>query len=488
MTTTSALDRDAEFEAELRAMLERRAADVQPERLDVRAAPAGSPRLIAHLDRQQDHASGHRFARVAAALVLMAGAAGAMALATRQGTTTETDAGTTGGPAVAIWPRDTHVPLEQLATPESAAQAYLSEVADVGPEFPLEQTVIEGTQATVHYTLEGTAATVSLTQREGRWYVASAANELVVIASVSAPEDQKVWVDVEPGSRGGAVERLRARLIDRNGEPYDTANVEFEHGEPVRRSDPPLADGSWRTYLFVGETTEPVAVRVDVLSSNADTDAVRAHATAAVPGAPELSDPAPATTTTRPLTVDPDPEPLPAVPDRLTPLSLADGRVDGAVPDRLSLAGWEAAATELLNTARDDTAPPGPPTFTDESLDPDELTVSGRYSMPDGDTGGFELIRLEDGGWGMTSLLSDHLEIRDVGRSGSRVQVILVSAKDADLGVGGNRAGWEPGEPFVIAEQEAVFSVPCRDSVATMFQFFDAHDGTNLRIAEAWPC
>jgi hypothetical protein len=108
--------------------------------------------------------------------------------------------------------------------------------------------------------------------------------------------------------------------------------------------------------------------------------------------------------------------------------------------------------------------------------------------MPDGDTGVFELARLEDGKWGMTSLRSDALEIVEVGRTGSRVQVTLVSTKDADLGAGGFRVGLAAGEPWVSAGRAAVFSVPCNDNSAMLFQFLDAHDGTNMRIAEAWRC
>jgi hypothetical protein len=67
------------------------------------------------------------------------------------------------------------------------------------------------------------------------------------------------------------------------------------------------------------------------------------------------------------------------------------------------------------------------------------------------------------------------------------VQVTLMSTKDADLGAGGFRVGLAPGEPWVSAGRAAVFSVPCDDS-AILFQFLDAHDGTNMRIAEAWPC
>jgi hypothetical protein len=108
--------------------------------------------------------------------------------------------------------------------------------------------------------------------------------------------------------------------------------------------------------------------------------------------------------------------------------------------------------------------------------------------MPDGDEGTFELIRLEDGRWGMTSLRSDALDVVEVGRTGPRTQITLVSAKDADLGVGGFRVGLGPGEPYVSAGQPTVFGVPCRDAVAALHLFLDAHDGTNLRIDDAWPC
>lgn len=43
--------------------------------------------------------------------------------------------------------------------------------------------------------------------------------------------------------------------------------------------------------------------------------------------------------------------------------------------------------------------------------------------MPDGDEGTFELIPLEDGRWGMTALRSDALDVVEVGRTGSRIQI-----------------------------------------------------------------
>jgi hypothetical protein len=96
-------------------------------------------------------------------------------------------------------------------------------------------------------------------------------------------------------------------------------------------------------------------------------------------------------------TVDPDPEPLPPGPDRLAALV-----AEGAAGDELDLGGWQDAATALINTVVDDTSPPGPPVFTDVSQAIHALIVRGRYSMPDGDAGTFELVRLDDGRWGMT--------------------------------------------------------------------------------------
>jgi hypothetical protein len=495
MTTDTRFPPDAEFEAELRAMLQRRAADVHPSRANVRVARAepstgstSSAAMVVRLDRPEQR----RIARISAALMLIAGAVG---LATVAATGRPADTGsntTTGGPPVVIWPLGDAVSPDQQATPESATHAYLSEVAGLGPDFPLDRSVIDGAEATVDYTLEGTPSSVSLRQRDGGWYVIGATNELAVIEWVAAPDGNQVDIEVKPGRRAAPVDRLRARLVDRSGEVYDTADVEYEDGKRVDPGGPPLADGSWQTYLFVGDKTEPVAVRVDVLSANADTDAVVAHASVPVPGAPDALDPAtvaPPATTAPPITVDPDPQPMPPGPDRL-PALWADEGSSAADSGSSGLEGWPDAATALLNTVVDDESPKGPPSFADVSLDPDELTVRGRYSMPDGDAGTFELVRLDDGRWGMTSLRSDDLDVIEVGRTGARVQITLVSAKDADLGVGGHRVGLEPGEPWVSAGRDAVFSVECGDdsSAAILYQFLDAHDGTNLRFAEAWPC
>jgi hypothetical protein len=479
MTTTSDASVGAEFEADLRAMLKRRAADVHLSR-----SPAG---LVIRLDGAgaRERRKRQRFARVAAAILLVAGAAGLAMLAVASRTTeTRTDTAI-AGPPVVIWPLSDAVPPEQLATPEAAGRAYLAGVAGLGSDVRLGRTDIRGTQATVHYALGGVAARVTLTQREGRWYVTGASNELVVIDRVTPPEGTEIDVDVRAGSATAPVERLRARLVGRTGQVNDTADVEFEDGERVESPDPPLADGLWQTFLHVGPATEPVAVRVDVVDPGTG-DRVLAHASVAVPGAADVTALAaapPAIADAPRTTVDPDPEPLPRGPDRL-PAVVAEGNAG----DGRGLAGWQDAATSLINTVMDHTSPLGPPVFSDVSESAEDLEVRGRYSMPDGDAGTFGVVRLVDSSWGMTSLRSDALDVVEVGRTGSRIQITLVSTKDADLGVGGFRVGLEPGERYVSAGHPAVFSVSCRDAVATLQQFLDADDGTNLRIAEAWPC
>lgn len=479
MTTTNDLDRDADFEAELRTMLQRRAGDVRPSGIRVSQ--------VIRLDggTGHDQRGRHRVAVIAAAVALVAGAAGlATSVAGDEPTEPPYDTLTVGAP-VPIWPLGDVTPIDQLATPESATGAYLAEVARLGPDMPLGRTEVQGAEATVHYTLGGIAARVTLTQRNGLWHVTGAANDLIVIDRVTPPEDTEIDVDVKPGSATAPVERLRASLVPRDGQVNDTADVEFEDGERVDSADPPLADGLWQTYLHVVPATEPVAVRVDVVDPDTG-DQVLAHASVPVPGAPDVTalGAATPTTTEQPrTTVDPDPEPLPAGSDRLAVLV-----TDGATGDQLDLGGWQDAATALINTVVDDTSPPGPPVFTDVSQDARALTVRGRYSMPDGDAGTFELVRLDDGRWAMTSLRSDVIEVVEAGRTGSRIQVTLVSTKDAELGVGGNLVGWSPGEPYVGAGRKAVFSVPCSEGAATLYLFLDAHDGTNLRIAEAWPC
>jgi hypothetical protein len=473
MTIATDHPSDAELEAELRAMLQHRAADIQP------SCPPATAVIPLDGARARDERRHTRLVRVAAAVLLVAGAAGLAALAADR-RTTGTRPGTAIAEPVVIWPLGDGVPESQLATPEAASRAYLADVAGLDADVRFGRTDIQATEATVHYALGDVEGRVTLIRRAGRWYVTGASNELVVIDRVTPPEDTAIYVDVTPGGATAPIERLRARLVDSTGEVSDTADVEFEDGKRVETRDPPLADGRWQTYLHVGPTTEPVAVRVDVVDPGTG-DWVLAHASVAVPGARKTGTRTATTAASPRITVDPVPERLPTGPDRLPALVTQGESTDG-------LSGWEDAATSLINTVVDDTSPPGPPAFSDVSESAENLTVRGRYSMPDGDAGTFELIRLEDGRWGMTSLRSDALDVVEVGRTGPRIQITLVSAKDADLGVGGFRIGLEPGEPYVRAGHPAVFSVPCRDAVAALHLFLDADYGTNLRIDEAWPC
>jgi hypothetical protein len=299
MSTANRFPTDSELEAGLRAMLQRRAADVHPLPVDVRAArgqrTAGSPARqqsgpsgsVVRPDRPQSQA-GRRWARVAAAvLLLMAGAVGVFRLAAGDGTTTETGSPAGDGRPVIIWPLGAEIPADQLATPESATRAYLAEVAGFGPDVSLGRTVVDGFRATVHYTLYRTASTVSLIQRDGRWYVTGATNELAVIDRVTAPDERFVDVEVVSGPGTATPDRLRARLIGADGGVIDTADVAFQDGKPVENPGPPLRGGPWHTQLFVTTGAVPIAVRVDAVSPNADNDAVLAHATVAIPGRPK---------------------------------------------------------------------------------------------------------------------------------------------------------------------------------------------------------
>lgn len=501
MTAPHDFATDAGFEAELRAMLERRAADVHPTRhtgpatldsstLDRTADVGPGPdvtvipdRLAAPLDRPRA-GSGPRGVRIAAAVVLLVGVAGLATLAAGGGSTTETGPATESGAPAVIWPVGETVAPDQLATPEAATRAYLAEAIGADPNLPLDGTEVRGADATVRYTLDGIPAAVALTTRDGRWLVTGATNDLVVIDRVSAPHGTRIDVEVAAGPLEAPVPRLRARLVEPAGQVWDTADVEMEAGEPVAQPGPPLADGSWETYLFVGETTDPVAVRVDVLSDDGDGDPVLAHASVPVPEAPDGAAAQHETTTSAPpITIDPSPQPLPPEPDPLPALS-TDAGDGGRAP---GMEGWQDAATALLETVVDEDGPAGTPTFSDVSVDEAALTIEGRYSAPDGDVGTFAMTRSGDGRWGMTALRSDALEVVEVGASGSRVQVVLLSTKDADLGVGGFRVGPAPGGSWVSAGDPAVFSTPC-DGSARLFLYLDAADGAHLRFADAWPC
>lgn len=310
MSTANRFPTDSELEAELRAMLRRRAADVHAGPVEVRAVDpqhaVGSSGLeqpgprtaVVRLDRPHGEAGRRRLMRAAAALLVVAGALGVARLAAGDGTTTETRAPQGDGGPVLIWPLGADVPTDQIVTPKAASRAYLADVAGVGPDVPLERTVIDGARATVHYTLEGTPSTVSLIRRDGLWYVTGATNEQAVIDWVTAPQGRFVDVEVVAGPAASTPDRLRAGLIGADGQVIDGADVAFQDGKPIANPGPPLRDGPWHTQLYVTTGAVPVAVRVDVMSPGGET--VLAHAAVAIRGTSDASDPPAAPTSVLP--------------------------------------------------------------------------------------------------------------------------------------------------------------------------------------------
>jgi hypothetical protein len=142
-----------DFEAEVRAMLARRAADLTPtaagppRESDLRAAapPASHPWT----------APSRRRLMAAAAALLLAGVAN-YAVARDTSPPVHTSVGTPPGPAPIIWPLNPVTPTGPLAEPGDAAAAYLAESVDIdGRESAQQPTlwppVVEGDEATVHY-------------------------------------------------------------------------------------------------------------------------------------------------------------------------------------------------------------------------------------------------------------------------------------------------------------------------------------------------
>jgi len=497
MTPSLRFSSDAEFEAEVRAMLERRAADVPATRplagavthpRDERATVVDDA-IIVRLDAPLRRGR-RRIVLVAAVIALAVGTAGLTILVRGGGTTPASRPTDVAGAPTAIWPLTDAVSRDLLATPESATRAYLAAEVSADADIQVGATDRRGVEATVDYTLEGIPAAVTLLHQNGSWFVTGASNELMAIDQVSGPHGTQLDVEVVQGEFDAPVPRLRAQLVGEAGVVGDTADVEFEHGVRVEDPGQPLADGSWGTYLFVGADTDPVAVRVDVLTFDRDIDRVIAHASVPVPVAhddPDDGTDEPSLTAAPVESIDPNPEPIAPEPDPIPALSTLEDPNEPVTGDARGTEGWQDAATELLSTTVDENLPSGPPTFTDVVVDAGSLTVQGRYTMSDGDVGAFEVVRLNDGTWGITSLRSDAIEIVAVGRTGTGVQVTLLSTRDAELGIGSGRVGRAPDEPWIVAGQPAVLTVPC-DGTARMFQYLRATDGTALRIAEAWPC
>jgi hypothetical protein len=223
--TTSAMS-DEDFEAEVRAMLTRRAADVSPSaaprrRPVVRAADQTErPPLVIPLSRSRLSRTPTRrptAVAIAAAVVLVTALVGLVTSA-RDDDSFETGVSTTvPGQTPVIWPLGGAVPTDLLAAPETTVRAYLAEVAQVPAETPLGDTTTEGDRATVDYVLQGVGAQVSLRSSDGGWRVTQATNDAVDIIRARLDGDA-VDVGIAPGPRGWSPMTLRATAIDNEGE------------------------------------------------------------------------------------------------------------------------------------------------------------------------------------------------------------------------------------------------------------------------------
>jgi hypothetical protein len=217
MTTPLVRSDDAPaFEDEVRAMLARRAADVLPAPA---AAPAEPPVDIRLTDPGGPGGDGRwRFvAAAAAAVVLVAGVATFAATRDPGAPTAETGLAQPLGPPI-VWPLDDHVPADVLASPDTAAAAYLSEVVDGIDVSTLEPPVVDGDTASVGYTLRGVPGAVELRLDGGAWGVTGAINDAVDLDVVKAV-DGGIVAELSLGPAARPDMQLRLSAVTDAGTP-----------------------------------------------------------------------------------------------------------------------------------------------------------------------------------------------------------------------------------------------------------------------------
>lgn len=274
---------DEAFEAEVRAMLARRAADVSPtpsarpgEDVLTAVAPP-SPSRIVPMRRS--------LVAAAAAAVLVAGVS-TYAVVHDTSPSVETSAGSESSPDPIIWPLGDHAPTAALAEPGDASLFYLSEVAGVDRPT-LWPPVVEGDHATVPYAIGDVAGEVALRRVGDQWGVTSVSSDAVRIEAVGVTNDvdaadaaEAVMVNVVLGDPVEDGMALRTWSVDRSG----TASTPELTGLVVVASEDGVVldatSGAQTTLLLApgdpsGETyaveapagpQPPVAVRVDVLA------------------------------------------------------------------------------------------------------------------------------------------------------------------------------------------------------------------------------
>jgi hypothetical protein len=426
-----------DFEAEVRAMLARRAADLTPtaagppREADLRAAapPASHPWT----------APSRRRLMAAAAALLLAGVA-TYAVARDTSPPVHTSVGTPPGPAPIIWPLNPVTPTGPLAEPGDAAAAYLAESVDIdGRESAQQPTlwppVVEGDEATVHYSIGDLAGDVALRRDGDRWGVTSASSDAVRI-DAAEPEQGRVDVVIELGPAVAAGTAVRVLSIDAAGtmvtedltgfvvaETEDGLELVPPSGEPIRPAEP-----GGRTFTVEAPLGLPqppaAAVRVDLLRLDDDPLAPRvviAHAAIPVatpddgsgatdradlgdagsPEAPVVDAPGVGTTSS----VVPATTVLWASGERGTAADAALAYLDARMPER-------ATQLRLVPGAGEQDATGGGTTVEIPWEIADGSDISGRYSG---------VIRLRDdpGGWAVVTATTDQIgvSVRPDGRT-----------------------------------------------------------------------
>lgn len=354
MTAPPVSPHGAAFEDEVRAMLARRAADVLP----TPATPPAEAHAAVRLTLPSGQGRGGRrrvMAAAAAAVVLVAGVAAYAASRDPGTSTTQTSAAQQSGTPI-VWPLDGHVPADVLASPDTAAGAYLSEVVEGVDLSTLEPPVVDGDTASVGYTLHGAPGEVQLRLAGAAWGVTGATNDVVDLDVVKAVDgDLVAEVALGPAARSGM--RLRLSAVTDDGAPADDLLSLFEYvesgdivvadaftplGQEAHKVAPlppdPASDHSQAMLALIVDgvdTGRLAAVRLDALLDDdgdpGTPDVVIGHATRAVHRTGDAASAvAPSGESPTSTQLDPaPPPPAPTVPAPTTPAGGVATHVEG---------------------------------------------------------------------------------------------------------------------------------------------------------------
>jgi hypothetical protein len=343
---------DRPFEDEVRAMLARRAADVLPTPAAVPAEPPAEPPGVVPLTvigRSGRHGRRRAVAAAAAVVVLVTGVAAYAATRAPGAPTTETAAAQeTDAPIV--WPLDDHVPADLLASPDTAASAYMSEVVGGTGMVALQPSIVDGGTATVGYTLHGVHGEVALRLDGDRWGVTAATSDAARLDLAYAVDGNVVAeLTLGPAARSGM--RLHLTGITDDGAPADDVVSVFDYvdGGEVTVAPPPGGGADQVVLLPMDpspEHSQPTlalildavdadrvaAVRLDALVDDdgdpATPDVVIGHATRAVE--PRVAPSGDTPTGASPTSTQVDPVIPSSVPTTLAPAPPAGDGADTA--------------------------------------------------------------------------------------------------------------------------------------------------------------